>query len=174
MIRKAIVLILLGAFGLTGTVWAGTYSGGTGEPNNPYRIETPNDLNDIGNHVEDYNKCFVLVNDINLADYSGAQFNIIGHFFDTSNYKAFTGVFDGNGHTIWNFTYNNTDMAYVGIFRLVEGNARIENLSLRNVDVDVVGDTWDVGSLVGWMHLATIVGCDVEKGRVSSKGDYEF
>ena len=47
------------------------YSGGTGEPNDPYRIGTAADLNDIDNHVEDYNKCFVLVDDINLAVYEG-------------------------------------------------------------------------------------------------------
>jgi len=35
---------------LAGVVSAGDYSGGTGEPNNPYRIATAEDLNDIGNH----------------------------------------------------------------------------------------------------------------------------
>ena len=81
---------------LAGGVWAGTYSGGTGEPNDPYRISTPNDLNDIGNHAEDNDKYFVMVDDINLAQYTGTQFNII---------DSFRGVFDGNGHSISNFTY---------------------------------------------------------------------
>jgi hypothetical protein len=71
------------------------YSGGDGSVEDPYRIATAEDLNDIGNHVEDFNKCFVLVNDINLAAYTGTQFNMIA---DTNN--PFTGVFDGNGHTI--------------------------------------------------------------------------
>ena len=31
---------------------AGTYSRGTGEPNDPYLISTPEDLNDIGLHPE--------------------------------------------------------------------------------------------------------------------------
>ena len=69
-----IAILLLAA----GSVSLARYSGGTGEPNSPYRIATPNDLNDIGNHVEDYNKCFVMVNDINLAQYTGTEFNIIG------------------------------------------------------------------------------------------------
>jgi hypothetical protein len=47
-----------------GQAEAGIYSGGTGEPNNPYRIATAQDLNDIGNHVEDFNKCFVVTADI--------------------------------------------------------------------------------------------------------------
>jgi hypothetical protein len=59
----AIAILLL----VTSSVSIARYSGGTGEPNDPYRISTPNDLNDIGNHAEDYNKCFVMTNDINLA-----------------------------------------------------------------------------------------------------------
>jgi hypothetical protein len=98
MRARAVVLILVGAFGLAGSASAGTYSGGTGEPDDPYRIATANDLNDIGNHVEDFNKHFVMVNDIDLAEYTGTQFNIIGPFF--------CGVVDGNGHAISNFTYD--------------------------------------------------------------------
>lgn len=64
ILTLAVVVLLVG---LSGGVCAGTYSGGTGEPNSPYRIETAEDLNDIGNHVEDFNKCFVMVNDINLC-----------------------------------------------------------------------------------------------------------
>ena len=37
------------------------YSGGTGEPNDPYRIATPQDLNDIGRYEEDWDKHFILV-----------------------------------------------------------------------------------------------------------------
>ena len=103
---------------------AGTYSGGNGTAEHPYRIGTPNDLNDIGNHVEDFNKCFVMVNDINLADYTGTQFNIIGNDLD-----AFTGVFDGNGWTVSNFSYGVSEASWIGLFGCVRGNdAVIRNL----------------------------------------------
>jgi len=84
------------------TAEAGTYSGGTGEPNDPYLISTAADMNAIGADSNDWDKHFLLINDINLADYTGEEFNLIGTGI------PFTGVFDGNGHTISNFTYKET------------------------------------------------------------------
>jgi len=81
----------------------GKYGGGTGEPNDPYLIATASDMNQIGAEPNDWSSHFLLVNDINLAELTGTEFNIIGN--DTT---AFTGVFDGNGHTISNFTYKKT------------------------------------------------------------------
>jgi len=56
------------------------YSGGTGEPNDPYRIATPEDLNDIGRYEEDWDKHFILVNDVNLAEYTGEQVSVQAGF----------------------------------------------------------------------------------------------
>jgi hypothetical protein len=128
------------------------YSGGTGEPNDPYRIATPNDLNDIGNHVEDFNKCFVLMNDINLADYNGTRFNMIGDFDD-----RFTGVFDGNNHTVHNFSWSAPGfvrgIGLFGVVGVVEENGQIHgelrNLHLANVDVKI-GSCRFVGALAGF------------------------
>ena len=176
ILALAVVVLLAG---LSGSVCAGTYSGGTGEPNNPYRIGTPNDLNDIGNHVEDFNKCFVMVNDINLADYNGTQFNIIGRFisWNDPNNRPFTGVFDGNGHTINNFTYTITDANYIGLFAYVADGAEIKNLGLIDVNVTVVDSnssdfsTYDyAGSLVGLLRNGTVSSCWAEGGNVS--GDW--
>ena len=128
------------------------YSGGTGEPNNPYRIADANDLNDIGNHVEDFNKCFVMVNDINLAEYTGTQFNTI----DISG-----GVFDGNNHTISNYSSAGP------IFGLVQGaDAEIKDLGLTdpNIDTEAGGP---VGSLVRGLWQGRVSGCYVDGGRVS-------
>lgn len=55
---------------LSGSVWAdGNYSGGNGEPSDPYLISTASDMNEIGQHTEDWNDCFLLTADINLIDY---------------------------------------------------------------------------------------------------------
>jgi hypothetical protein len=144
----ALVCILV----LTAGVTAAKYSGGTGEPNDPYRIATPNDLNDIGNHAEDFNKCFVCVNDINLADYNGTQFNIIGDWGE-----PFSGVFDGRGHTISNFSYDTfggtgLELDGIGIFKHIKGEAdkpvEIKNLEL--IDPNVISENGDyIGSLIG-------------------------
>jgi len=48
------ILILIIMVLCTGTPVNAKYSGGTGEPNDPYRIATAEDLNDIGNYEEDW------------------------------------------------------------------------------------------------------------------------
>jgi len=165
--KKAAILVFTTAVLLAAGSSALPYSGGgTGEPNAPYRIATPNDLNDIGNHVEDYNKCFVMVNDINLAGYAGSQFNIIG-----SGY-FFCGVFDGNGHAISNFTYDG-EGANVGLFGHVsfcfEGPPSwplIKDLTI--IEPNVNAPSGDIaGGLVGFLTDGTVRGCKVEGGSIS-------
>jgi hypothetical protein len=132
-------------------VCLGRYSGGTGEPNDPYRIYTSNDLNDIGNHVEDYNKCFVMVNDINMAGYTGTEYKIIG---DYSN--PFTGVFDGNNHVISNLTITASARDYVGLFGRVYVGGQIKNLGLE--EFHIVGHHY-VGGLVGKNSSGSVTSC---------------
>jgi len=141
--QKSIAILLALFLFLTGQA-AGKYNGGTGEPNDPYRIATAEDLNDIGNHQEDWNKHFVLVNDVNLAEYTGIKFKIIGSNYNTS----FNGVFDGNGKRIWNFAWNSIDTYCFGLFGYVGSDGQIKNLAMENLDVNAVGG-WNVGGLVG-------------------------
>ncbi len=141
--------IFLAIVFLPACVFAGTYSGGTGEPNNPYLIATAEDLNDIGNHIEDFNKCFLMVADINLADYTGTKFNLIGTFirYGDPNNKPFLGVFDGNSYTISNFTYTIADTENIAMFTHLSSGGQIKNLRLENVDVNAQSSNI-VGSLV--------------------------
>jgi hypothetical protein len=126
------------------------YSGGTGEPNDPYRISTPEDLNDIGNHYEDWwGKQFILVNDVNLAQYTGTQFKIIG---------PFSGVFDGNNHKIWNFTWTSTGRNGIGLFTLVGVRGQIKNLGMENINLIAANGSL-VGGLVGTNRKGTITNC---------------
>lgn len=158
------------------------YGGGTGEPNDPYLIYTAEQMNAIGAEPNDWDKHFKLMADIDLLDFDGQEgrppFNMIApdtndaiRVFDGT---PFTGVFDGNGHTISNFTYTSTDTNRIGLFGCVEGeyfeeNAEIKNLGLIDPNVDA-GTANDVGSLVGWLIRGTINNCYVEGGGVS--GDY--
>ena len=100
------------------------YSGGTGEPNDPYLISAAADINEIGTHTEDWDDCFLLIADINLIDYNETNFNIIGN---TST--SFSGMFDGNSHIISNFTHTSTDTDYIGLFGCVGGGGQIIDLS---------------------------------------------
>ena len=150
---------------LTGVVSAGDYSGGgNGTAEKPYRIATAEDMNAIGAHPNDWGSHFVMVNDINLAEYTGTEFNVIGHGWS----DGFTGVFDGNGHTISNFTYTVTDAGYVGLFSCVDDvNAMIKDLTLVTPDVNAAGNSHHIGSLVGCLKSGTITGCSVKGGSVS-------
>jgi hypothetical protein len=54
------------------------YGGGAGEPDDPYLVRTPQQMNAIGANPSDWDKHFKLTADIDLAGFSGTQFNIIG------------------------------------------------------------------------------------------------
>jgi len=163
MNRQAIIALAAVVL-LAASASAGDYSGGTGEPNDPYLIATAADMNEIGANPDDWDAHFVMVNDVNLADYTGTEFNIIG---------TFRGVFDGNGHTISNFTYSTGSKSYVGIFAFVDGdNTIIRNLGLINPNVRSEHPMLEggVGSLVGLLKDGIISCCWSEGGEVI--GDY--
>ncbi|MHC4112568.1 MAG: GLUG motif-containing protein [Planctomycetota bacterium] len=149
------------------------YGGGTGGPNDPYLIYTAEQMNEIGlsGNWGDLDKHFRLMADINLNAFTGTSFNIIGYYVkeNSPDNKPFTGVFDGNGHTIANFTYKSNDRRCIGLFGFVLGeNAEIKNLGLIDPDVDAgTGDY--VGSLVGSLREGAVTDCYVQGGSV--KGD---
>jgi hypothetical protein len=127
------------------------YSGGSGDPNDPYKITTPQDLNDIGNYEEDWDKYFVLVNDVNLAGrtYSTAiiapDVNNSNHEFDGT---PFTGVFDGNDHKIICLTIDSRGAVnhFLGLFGCIGVYGQVNNLGIEGGSVN--GD-YRVGGLVG-------------------------
>ena len=145
---------------LTGISFA-KYSGGTGEPNDPYLIATPNDLNAIGTDSNDWDKHFKMIADVNMAGFTGIQFNLIGYWetWYTSNNKPFTGIFDGNNYTISNFTYSVASRNGVGVFTCLGSGAEIKNLRLENADVNSPGG-YVTGGLVGHSE-GTISNCSI-------------
>jgi len=128
------------------------YSGGTGEPNDPYRIATAKDLMLLGETPEDYDEHFILTADIDLApNLPGKKvFNkavIAPDTVASSSFEGtpFTGVFDGNGHTISHLTVVGND--YVGMFGLLASDGEIKDLGV--VDVNITGSGVFTGGLVG-------------------------
>jgi len=139
----------------------GKYSDGDGSEEKPYRIATAEDMNQIGANPNDWDAHFVMVNDINLAEYTGTEFNIIGNTL-----TPFTGVFDGNGHAVLNFTYHSNDTGTVGLFGYVyHWKAKIKDLIL--IDPDVSAGEYNVGALAGTLTDGTIANCAVEGGSIS-------
>jgi len=145
---------------LTGGALADYYSGGTGEPNDPFQIATAEDLNDIGNHEDHLGKHFILVADVNLAAYTETEFNIIGGPWSND----FTGVFDGNNHTISNFTYTAADANFVGLIVSIDRRGEVRNVVMENVNVS---GNEIVGALTG-LNFGTISQC---RGGGSIRGN---
>jgi predicted secreted protein len=139
------------------------YSGGTGEPNDPYQIATAADLIALGNEPNDYDKCFLLTADIDLDPNlpGGRVFDraVIAADTDAANWRfqgtPFTGVFDGKGHTISRLTIEGG--SYLGLFGQIGAPAVVSNLFLEAVDVKGTGDY--VGGLVGGSNHAIVSQC---------------
>ena len=128
------------------------YSGGTGEPNDPYQIATAADLIALGETPDDYDKHFILTADIDLDPNlpGGRVFDgaIIAPDTDPEQWgfqgTPFAGVFHGNGRTISRLTI--AWGMYVGLFGQMRDGASIRNLGLDGVEVS---GHWYVGGLVG-------------------------
>ncbi|MFW9894143.1 MAG: fibronectin type III domain-containing protein, partial [Candidatus Thorarchaeota archaeon] len=157
------VILLLSAVCFFSLTAEAKYGGGTGEPNEPYLIYDANQMNSIGGSYRDWNKCFKLMADIDLGGYAGDEFNIIGELF----LSPFSGVFDGNGHTISNFKYDCNGVNSIGLFGYVKGSdAEIKNLGLLDPNVDA-GSGSTVGLLVGYLNSGRLRNCYVTGGRVA-------
>jgi hypothetical protein len=148
-------LVCLGAF-----TCSAKYGGGAGTAQDPYLIYTAEDLNEIGldDNSDDWDKHFALMADIDLSGFELDEFNLIG----LSTSEPFSGVFDGRGHVISNFTYDSFDFV-VGLFRVVGGGGVVKNVGL--VDPNVVANIV-VGTLVGSVSNGSIENCWVIGGSV--------
>jgi subtilisin family serine protease len=127
---------------------------GSGTQADPYQVSTAEQMNSIGLYPCKWNKYFKLMADLNLSAYTGQQFNIIGDYAET---EPFTGVFDGNGHKISNFTYNSSGVDDASLFAYVKTPGQIKNLGLINVNVS--GDGWDAAALVAYNVGGAITNC---------------
>ena len=112
------------------------FAGGDGTSGTPYLIATPEQLNEVRNHLSEH---FQLIADIDLTAYLGAGGDgwvPIG--------STFTGTFDGNHHTISGLRISN----YIGngLFRHINGSAEIKNVGLIDVDITC---SQNCGGLVG-------------------------
>jgi len=137
------------------------FSGGTGEIENPYLISTADELNSIGNNPRLMNAHFKLIDNIDLA---GIDFNMIA-----SQYFQFQGTFDGNDHTISNFSHTSTEATGVGLFRYVS-NGRISNLGLIAPKVHVDAREFQ-GSLAGVLSAGNVTNCYVESGSITGQDE---
>lgn len=172
MRRLGVVLLVIAIlFSLFPTTSVLGYSGGSGTPDDPYWIATAQDLIDLGNEPNDYDKHFVLTEDIDLdPNLPGGQVftqAVIAPGSYTKDWlfsgDAFQGVFNGNGHIIYNLTIEGE--AVVGLFGCLGSGARISDLGLEQAQI--TGRSW-VGILVA-RNQGSVSSCHVT-GSVSGYG----
>ncbi|WP_312059967.1 S-layer homology domain-containing protein [Anaerotignum sp.] len=91
-------------------------------------------------------------------DVSAFRWTPVGDF-----HRAFTGSFDGQGHSISGLTVNVTEMydLCAGLFGNVNG-AMIQNLCIASGSIRAsnIYNTCHTGSLAGYVYRSTIINCD--------------
>ena len=141
------------------------YSGGTGEPNNPYQIATAAHLTSIGSNPDLLDKHFVLIDDIDLnPNLPGGQVftqAIIAPDIDTNKFNhdspAFVGVFDGQGHCVSNLVVEDPNGEHIGLFGYVGKEGSVLNLCVDNTTIT---GSLRAGIIVG-MNEGLIENCHV-------------
>ena len=146
--------------------WSGThadsYAGGDGSEANPFQIATAEQLallayetnNEIGGNAH-----YILTNDICLG--GGDFWEPIGKLIAMDDdYPCFTGVFNGNGHTISEMFVSNC--YYSGLFGRVRG-ATIENVNIYNSNVV---DGYMSGLVAGYIQNTNISNCTVVQSSI--------
>ncbi len=157
------------------------YGAGGGTPGNPYTIDSVEKLLFLSDTPEDWDKSFVLTADIDLGGHTFDRAPIAPDN-DPSEIKmfdgvAFTGTFDGHGHTISNLTIVTEDGGdYLGLIGEAD-YATIRNLRMDNVSITAFGGNRNLGALVGGMFNSQISLCVVSgtitAGRVSAADSFE-
>ncbi|MHB0946542.1 MAG: GLUG motif-containing protein [Sedimentisphaerales bacterium] len=179
VIRVAILAVLL----ISNFCFA-KYSGGDGSSGNPYQIANPNDLLVLAADTNDYNDCFILVNDINLADYTFttaiiAPDNLI-YDFDFQGFP-FAGIFDGNNHKIFLLTIEMEFADHLGLFGQIGSDGIVKNLDIEDVNISmgypfigglcgenfgVITDCYSTGTVNGNLYAGGL--CGYNYGTISN------
>ncbi|MCP4708767.1 MAG: hypothetical protein GY869_09095, partial [Planctomycetes bacterium] len=130
------------------------YSGGNGQSNDPFLINSFLDLKLVSANPE---KHFRLMVDIDMAGEEYTESSMIGHYPD----DPFTGTFNGNGHIIRNISLSGAVSNYTGFFGYVAGaDVEIKKLGLENITIEANTNDF-IGGMVGYNYGATISECFV-------------
>ena len=170
--KKLFCMVLALAMLLTAAAAAESgFAGGSGTREDPWQIASAEQLQLIRENLAGH---YVLVADIDLSGYE--NWEPIGAFQSLSDAPedaevphpdyAFTGTFDGVGHTISNLTVSAASPMGAGLFGCASGTeseaAYIGNFTLENIDVS---GFYLVGGAVGLQFMNCKVSDIVLKGE---------
>ena len=131
---------------------ATTTLAGSGTNNDPYLISSYDDMMELSGNVGLRNGCYKLTTDIDM------QGLVITEALVN---QAFIGVFDGNGHTISNFSI--VGGSNIGLFSRNDGT--ITDLGITSVVITGSGNT--IGALCGTNYYGVVSECYVTNSNVS-------
>lgn len=140
-------------------------------PSDYIAIENITDYEKLLNGTFDLSKNYILMNDLDLGDYCK---NNACEPIGINTKDGFTGIFDGNNHTISNYYYNINDekisnyysdetLYGIGLFSKVSMGT-IKNLILKNTTIELSNSAsygTPIGLLSGIANNALISNCDV-------------
>jgi hypothetical protein len=127
---------------------AAQYGGGKGTAEEPYLIVTVADLRALAEDSANWDKHFRLMADLDL---SGMSLKPIAAGW----YSSFSGVFDGNGHTLSHFTCPASSVSDAGLFASIAAEGVVKNLGVTEVAIQADGSA---GGLAVY-NRGTIIGC---------------
>jgi hypothetical protein len=124
---------------------------GAGTANNPYEINSLNDLKQLSESSSIWSSCFVQTAHIDATQ--TATWNSNKGFSPIGNYTTkFTGTYNGKGHIINGLSINRPTSDHIGLFGYTIG-ATIDSLGI--VSCSISGKN-NVGGLVGYNNHSTI------------------
>jgi hypothetical protein len=136
---------------------AGVYSGGSGTAEDPYKISTVTNWQELIATSIDWNKRFILLNDVNFA---GVSLTPVAPDTDSSSGgfqgSKFTGIFDGKGHILRNAILNHAGKDCVALFGYLGSGGIVKNLGVENVNVTGRNN---LGGMCGYNNSGTIINC---------------
>lgn len=121
------------------------------------------EINTVGELLEFAEQCYIDSWSANKHVTLNADLDLSGTDFPMI--PVFAGVFDGNGHTISGFKYDESGYI-VGLFRYIQKEGIVENLELRG-SVAGIDEKECIGSLCG-VNYGTIRNCSFQ-GNVSGR-----
>lgn len=139
---------------------------GNGTPEHPYQIATVADFQQLSATPADWDKCFILTADIDLAGLTFTQAPIAPDTNSVSGFQGtpFIGIFDGNGHIISNLTITASTQDYIGLIGFVGSGGQLKNMGVEEAYIQ--GNA-DVGGLVGY-NSGSIASCHTTGDVISS------
>ena len=129
-----------------------------------YTVTTTDGLKNVAKLVNEEGKTGINITLTDDIDLKGIEWTPISN----ADNKAYTGTFDGGGHTITGLTVTTSDQ-YAGLFGYIDKVGTVKNVKLENVQITSDHQYANVGGVAGYCYRGTLENCSVS-GSVSGSG----